>query len=518
MAQRTTLAELITAYLAAHPDLCYRQRARQKQFLRHWRWHLGAEPTVEHLTREWVAEFLRALGRLGIDREAVAGIGYVIRPLWRYFHKAGAIATPPPKQPLLPHDFRVMRPEHGSLLRYFDDVFVPETEHAASAFPNIRTACVLLGYALGRYARPDDLTAATIEHFRERAFKAGYGETRTTRYCNWLTQIARHRDPHSFPTRYDQPSVAKVLNSDEPGTLRHYFETVYSPHKLRGVKPGVVNNYRIAMRHFARFLGRPPVFTDLDDGIVTEFVYSLKLNAQTVNSYRSKLICFWNYAFRKRKVEFGPDVDALREFRVAPVALTMEQLGRVFDVARSYDRPAGGICGIPATDYWFSLVMALYDTGLRIGALRTAQMADLDLTEGNASVFIPGEHQKTGKYARRPLHHDTAAILHRMAEAAPDRELVWPWEMDGRYLYRFARQLFVDAGVDIPRKRFHLMRRTAATQVARRMGVEKARQYLQHTTVNTTLEHYIDEDQLDDEIARMCDLLPRPTLGKAVQS
>lgn len=508
-----TLTALIRGYIRdVRPDLPSSQRQKMESAVNSWRWHLGREPTTADLEYERATEWIESLRGIGRQRTTMNERLRGINILWTYAHDRGLVGTLPAITAA--SIWNVNRPGRNSVEHIFRTKFAAEylQTHAVGTVAQHLTAIRRLSAYLGHHLTLAEFTPELIAAFLSHAVGAGVSPLKASRYVGWLTFVGRRVKPEAFPDK-DRFERKRRYESFQTGTLRHYFETVYRPLKMRNKVAATHRKYEIVLRHFDRYLGGPATLDDLNDATVTDFVFSLPQAPHTVNGYRKSLLCLWRYAWRKGVVKTGPDVEAVKEFSKPPRALTEAEFARLVDVAQRFNIPGVEIAGIPSPDWWTSLILAAYDTGLRIGALLTATFADLDVSDPERpSMLIHGEAQKTGKWARRPLHPQTWAAIQRTM-TGKRRTQVWPWGFDRTYFWNVASALFESAGLP-KRVRFHALRKTAATLVAKHRGVEKAREYLQHANLRTTLESYIDTSRLDDE--RPCDLLPRPTLKGGV--
>jgi integrase len=148
--------------------------------------------------------------------------------------------------------------------------------------------------------------------------------------------------------------------------------------------------------------------------------------------------------------------------------------------------------------------MVLFDSGARLGAILKAKLVDLDLQE--RTLFVTAENQKHKADQLFHLHADTTAVLAKLVEADPVRELLFPWNASESTLFNRYSRILQRAGLPAGRRfKFHALRRTHASLVSRAAGLEAAQRALGHSSSDLTAESYVDPTQ-----DRTVDLLPRP--------
>lgn len=305
------------------------------------------------------------------------------------------------------------------------------------------------------------------------------------------------------------PAVASSCSGVDR-LLMDYFERTFRPLRLAGRKPKTVERYRINLRHFNRALGRPATLADLNDESVTMamgwVVEARGDNNTTANNLRSHLLSIWRFAHRKGHVELGPDVASLREPKRHPRCWSEAQIALLVKTAYLGECFRGRLAMvnlIPANLFWTGLLLTVYDTGARIGAILKAPVEALDLETGH--ILIEAETQK--QYADQPfkLTPETCAILKQIAHV--ERERLFPWPHSESTLYNHLRRVLKTAGLPHGRReKFHKIRRTTATFSEIYVGRGTATAYLGHSSAAVT-RAYIDTTRLPD--FRVAEQLPR---------
>jgi integrase len=166
----------------------------------------------------------------------------------------------------------------------------------------------------------------------------------------------------------------------------------------------------------------------------------------------------------------------------------------------------------PAADWWRGLLVTLYLTGWRIGALLALQREDVDLETGVA--LSQAEDTKGKRDVKTPLHPMIVEHLQRLAAFAP---AVFPWRYPVRRLYDEFARLQDLAGVrpegKRPRYGFHDLRRAFATMNADRLTAEQLQVLMQHKSYQTTLTYISMARQLNPALQNLFvpELPPRTT-------
>lgn len=237
--------------------------------------------------------------------------------------------------------------------------------------------------------------------------------------------------------------------------------------------------------------------------------YVAPVAAATANKNTRTLEALWHSAIGRgynsqprRKIERLPEeLDNLPCFDPA-------ELGRLL---ASCQRETDLFLPVPAAAFWFALILTVYDTGARISAVMNAVPADLDLSAG--TITLRAAEAKGRKCQVIGLSDQTLAALRAIYDAT--RPYLFPWPYDRTQpgwkslTKRFKRIL---RRADLPCGRIHLwhkIRRTTATQITIRLGMQAAQDHLGHSHIDVT-RRYIDQTKIDDT-KRNARILPRPS-------
>lgn len=244
--------------------------------------------------------------------------------------------------------------------------------------------------------------------------------------------------------------------------------------------------YEFAINDMTKALGHEARIGDLTDDNVSLLMAHLterKLAAKTINERRGRINALWSWLARRGVVKTWPTVKPIPEPRRVPLAWSQSELQQLLAACRAVP---GTINLIRACDWWSSLHLVAWDTGERITALLACQWGYLS----GEWLTIPAEVRKgKGSDAQYRLSDDALAGLATIRE--PQRETIWPWPFDARYLWTRYRKIRQRAGLPIDRRSaFHRIRRSVATHYEAAGG--NATELLGHTSRATTVRSYID--------------------------
>ena len=205
---------------------------------------------------------------------------------------------------------------------------------------------------------------------------------------------------------------------------------------------------------------------------------------------RGNILVLLNYAVAEGVIESVPRVPTIRQEQRQPTAWTLGELRRL--VAATTEL-TGNMRDLPISRAaWFkSLILFLYDTGLRVSSTLTLASADLSLDNQIAIVRADGD--KTWADQVVGFSGDTRQALQAVIG---DRETVWPYPWTRRKLWDDLKRIRKAAGLPTgPRYAFHCVRRTHATQTVIAAGWDAARVSLRHSSEQMT-RRYVDQSQV----------------------
>lgn len=239
--------------------------------------------------------------------------------------------------------------------------------------------------------------------------------------------------------------------------------------------------------------------------------HAQKPKPATANKNVRTLLALWNEA-----VDQGLNVSPKK--RIRPLKEELDNLpcweprDLAAILASCRQEPQELFLPCPTGDFWFALILVVYDTGSRISAIMEASPADLDHRSG--TLTLRAKTTKARKCQVFGLSDQTLEALRSVYD--PSRAWIFPWPYDRtqpgwRALTRRYKRILQRAGLPAEKLHlFHKIRRTTATELTIASGLAAARDQLGHSADRVT-KRYIDRRRLDDT-KRNARLLPRPTL------
>lgn len=288
--------------------------------------------------------------------------------------------------------------------------------------------------------------------------------------------------------------------------LRFVYRDKYERIKIRTRRPNTKRLYRITLKFFNLFLGREALISDLNDDTVSAFAswrIDGGLSKKTVNRDLANLLAIWRWLHTRGYVSNWPQVEMESLPERIPVALMEDEIGRVMTAIDTEPLRVGNI---PAPVFWRAVMLVIWDTAERIGAIMSLKWEHVDLR--GRWIRFDAESRK-GAVADNvlPLAADTCTALrklHRHGEAS-----VFPWPYHPTYIYNRLGRIMRRAGLPNNRLyKFHVVRKSVASHYEAAGG--NATSLLKHSSRKVTMAY------LDPRIVKPVspiDLLFRPGGG-----
>ena len=304
-------------------------------------------------------------------------------------------------------------------------------------------------------------------------------------------------------------------------TVRAFFFETYVPRRLDDGKPDTIGSYRTAINHLCDFAACEVLLDQLSDDLIEKLLgYLAKRGAAAYSCkrVRATLLAIWRMAARKRDpatrkpfVDEAPlDIERVKVPKILPEAFSVEEISRLLAVAETAEET---VCGIPSKHFWYSFVLALYDTGFRVSALLQLRTTDLDLERR----YVKARHgtQKGANDQSQPISQALADRL-RLTYLDGPRDLVfpWPYKERRRTVTKRLRLLLRRAGLPHgPKNLAHSIRKSHATYLFDSAGSDATVNSLGHTTFDVARKFYIDRRLLS--VPHLVDQMQRPESAPA---
>ena len=172
--------------------------------------------------------------------------------------------------------------------------------------------------------------------------------------------------------------------------------------------------------------------------------------------------------------------------RPRPAAYTAEELQLLLDAAR---HRRGYISGVPAPWYWSTKLLAMFQTGERIGAVLAIRWGEVDI-DRHSLTFLAANRKGHRETITRPITPELSKML--AAQKGPPEARVWPWLDDREPLSCYNSLRVLCRVADVPYKPFHAIRKSTASYL-KRAGIS-AKKQLGHSSEEMAENHYYDEE------------------------
>jgi site-specific recombinase XerD len=248
-------------------------------------------------------------------------------------------------------------------------------------------------------------------------------------------------------------------------TLTGFLESTFLVENF-DLSKGYVSELRRVVRQLNAHAGYEVSLAELSPAIVSRFLASMLATASpvTVNNKRRMLLTIWRAAYRAN-VSPRPAAKRIKKMlepTPIPTAWTPEECGRIFAACQTLK---GTVGGVPRSQWWLSLFLAIYSTGERINAVIHAKTMDCDLSAG--TLLLRWQTVKTRKNRLVWLQPEAVNAIRSIHD--PIRDRLWNWPHGKRHFFRWARRIIESAKVPCPKNEgknlFQKLRRTSGSLV-----------------------------------------------------
>jgi integrase len=308
----------------------------------------------------------------------------------------------------------------------------------------------------------------------------------------------------------EQNDELLFVRVDGKQTLLDFVKDVYLPSRIDVTVEYTKILYSTVSR-FNAFFGKAVSLDELNEPGLCSYLKALRrcVSARTVNNHRQRILTFWKAAYDQGIAERPPRLALVRRLPEEvdpPEAWTIDECSRIFSTASQWP---GMVGDIPAGEWWLSLLLSIYWTSCRIGAIMSTP----------ASAYKGGGILVRKQKNHRPQWYALpASCCKAINKTAPEnRKFLWPWPQHPRTLWTVFRLIIQQAGVAQPpggRQLFHRLRRTSLSLCAA-VDPAIAQRQAGHADYSTTLKHYIDPKMARGRSA--ADVLPEPIITTSTE-
>lgn len=260
--------------------------------------------------------------------------------------------------------------------------------------------------------------------------------------------------------------------------------------QARSLRPRSVEQLRVSINSYARFVGRRPATKDFRRELLNRFIDWLLANRSpdTAWNKRKDLLTLWSFAWEEGLYRTRPErIKKVRKPRRDPDAWTKAELRQI--VLATGDMPGVMRNGIPFSLFFKALVLVLYSTGLRISA--AVQLRNR--IDANGTIYADAATQKHNQHQQltlQPAAIEACRAIRPHLNSSDPRLLPWPYTRDrvGRYW----RRLLAHAGIEDHRRNGTQKIRRSAASWLELESPGSATRFLGHSTPDLALRHYLD--------------------------
>jgi integrase len=404
-----------------------------------------------------------------------------------------------------------LRCERSKLREFVERVIVPALERNGASKSHIERHNAAVEY-VERFVKepldPGDIDAQLVLNFDAWLWRKGISDSRRRDLVESLRRIAAAYTPDRKRCRTNR-STRRVLPEPIAGSLRHYYETVYVVIHLLGRTARYVDENRATLWRLYEHYGRDLLLTEFTDALIAQHVaYLLEqgLKPATINTGHVAVIrAILRHAYERGLVERVPKIRNLAVEQNQPDSWSAEQVAAFIEAASP--RP---IAGIDAGDWWECATRILWYSGIRRRTLLAIRRSPPDVDLETGWLRVPGSAMKNRKGKPFRLGEDCLESIARIWD--PARPLLLPFPFDKGVFYDQFHRIREAAGLPLSNANMgciHKLRRSCATAVAAKLGLEGAREAMGHSSIATT-RRYVDPTKIPGaDLTSIVGALPR---------
>jgi site-specific recombinase XerD len=316
----------------------------------------------------------------------------------------------------------------------------------------------------------------------------------TERASNRIFNYYRFRHFCTLQTGWNSTNMSRHIMN-----LRNFLTTYVNEHET-GVRPSTISAFhKPAISDLCQFLNRDATLADFNRDTINKWIewkLAKGCNITTIGTRKAALLALWRAAVAKDMIDEEPrKIRRLPRVRRIVKAWTKTEISTLMDTIRKIapDRHVT-LQKLPMRDYYETICMAGYDTGMRLSDLLSIERDWVRLdSEGAGYLSIIQSKSERPKSSR--ISPETMSRIDAFMELMP-RKLIWP-ARTRRSFYEQMREIIKTAG--IPTGTFRWLRRSGATHVELDFP-GKSFIHCGHADSRVTFAHYIDREQLTKDV------------------
>jgi integrase len=507
----TPLSVLFERFYAEEKECDGSYQSKFRNCLKWFRLHLAREPLLSDLTPEVVLQFFKFCLRRGQSVATVKTYRTRLSALQRFATQKGmtggivelpsVVGTPAVREK------KRGLPKINTVRHFVEFTLLPQLREKGHQPETLKGYIAVVRW-LERFAGTDEaaadintMDAATVARFQDFVMR-GLSPTTASRYAGMLRVIlqAAGRIEAEKPKAGEKSYEELAAEQPEGSLLRFLYDNYLLE---RDITRGAADQLAYAINAFSSQLEHAATFDDLNSQAINRFIISQQneYKPATIRGRRSSIMAIWNAAWdggfvdvrprgvRRIKVKYN--TDAWTPGEVSAVVRAVDQLHA--KASKTYK-------GVPKRLYWRSLILAGWDSALRLGDLMRLTTEDYRIQPDGSAIGVV-QQNKTGNPIKFSLRRETVEAIEECVASGKlefrGRKLIWGAVVRRKEVF-VAFQTIVAVAVamdDIKPGTFKYLRRASVTaRDAMSMGL--GTMAAGHTDSAVTKRHYRDGWQM----------------------
>lgn len=298
-----------------------------------------------------------------------------------------------------------------------------------------------------------------------------------------------------------------------PAIVNQKLSTVlaqYERERLLGKSVETKRLMRVAVRKYSEWLCRDALLSDLNRERVLSYMEYLiqggTLARASMRTLQERLQALWRFACAKHWLIEGPNLPLISCPERDPDSWSNADMVAMLQAAKSLDgnmKPGSVMENVPWSLFWTVLIMFLYDSAERIGAVTSVKFDDINGEWVTFRAEYRKGHTRDRRIKLRQCTLDGVTELRRLTQEKRVKR-IFEFPYTATYLWTKFNKVLETAGLPTDRRsKFHKVRRSCASEFEAHGG--NATKLLDHTHRGTT-KKYLDPKVVKE--TQLVDLVP----------